>query len=336
MTMNATSDLTHPPIRRRALVCGIGGQDGAYLAELLLNEGYEVIGTSRDANMMNRDGLRSLGIDGQVSVMSMAGNDFRSVLQTLTRVQPDEVYNLAGQTSVGLSFEQPVEAIESIAIGTLNLLEALRFLGRPARFYNAGSSECFGDTGGKVATEATPFHPRSPYAVAKVTAHDLVANYREAYNMFACTGILFNHESPLRPTRFVTQKIIHGACRIATHRDERLHLGNLSIHRDWGWAPDYVRAMWMMLQAPVPTDLIIATGRTVSLQYFVQQSFAYFDLDWKDHVQSDAALLRPSDIEFGAGDPSKAYSSLGWKAEHDVDFVIRRMCEAAALRQSAG
>jgi len=334
MTAKTAPDFNHPPIRRRALICGVGGQDGAYLAEVLLNEGYEVIGTSRDANMMNREGLGALGIEGRVSVMSMAGNDFRSVLQTLTRVQPDEVYNLAGQTSVGLSFEQPVEAIESIAIGTLNLLEALRFIGRPTRFYNAGSSECFGDTGGKVATEETPFHPRSPYAVAKVTAHNLVVNYREAYNMFVCTGILFNHESPLRPTRFVTQKIIHGACRIASHRDERLHLGNLSIHRDWGWAPDYVRAMWMMLQAPAPLDLVIATGRTVSLQYFVQQAFAYFDLDWNDHVQSDASLLRPSDIEFGAGDPSKALARLGWKAEHDVDVVIRRMCEAAASRLS--
>jgi len=316
------------------MICGVGGQDGAYLADLLLAEGYEVIGTSRDANMMNRDGLQSLGIEGRVRVVSMASNDFRSVLQTLTRVQPDEIYNLAGQTSVGLSFEQPVEAIESIAIGTLNLLEALRFLDRPSRFYNAGSSECFGDTAGSVATEATPFHPRSPYAVAKVTAHNLVANYREAYKIFACTGILFNHESPLRPTRFVTQKIIHGACSIASHPKEQLQLGNLGIHRDWGWAPDYVRAMWMMLQADVPQDLVIATGRTVSLAYFVEKAFSHFGLNWLDHVRSDASLLRPSDIEYGAGDPSLAEKSIGWKAAHDVDDVIQRMCEAAAERQA--
>ncbi len=322
-------------VPRRALVCGVGGQDGAYLADLLLSKGYEVVGTSRDANMMNPAGLRLLGIERRMNVVSMASNDFRSVLQVLTRTQPDEIYNLAGQTSVGLSFEQPVEAIESIAIGTLNLLEAMRFLGRPIRFYNAGSSECFGDTGTAVATENTPFHPRSPYAVAKVCAHDLVANYREAYKMFACTGILFNHESPLRPTRFVTQKIVHGACRIAAHPSEKLQLGNLGIHRDWGWAPDYVQAMWLMLQAEQPQDLVIATGRTVSLAYFVERCFAYFGLDWKDHVQSDTDLLRPSDIEFGAGDPSLAAASLGWKAAHDVDDVIRFMCQAADERRIA-
>jgi GDPmannose 4,6-dehydratase len=318
--------------RRCALICGVGGQDGAYLAELLLSKGYEVVGTSRDANMLNFTGLRSLGIDGKLRVVSMASNDFRSVLQTLKRAQPDEIYNLAGQTSVGLSFEQPVEAIESIAIGTLNLLEAMRFLGLSARFYNAGSSECFGDTGAKVATESTPFHPRSPYAVAKVCAHNLVANYREAYRMFACTGILFNHESPLRPTRFVTQKIIHGAARIAASRSEKLQLGNLGIHRDWGWAPDYVKAMWLMLQTDQPLDLVIATGRTVSLAYFVERAFAHFGLNWEDHVQSDATLLRPSDIEYGAGDPSLAASSLGWRAEHDADDVIQMMCEAASQR----
>jgi len=330
--MNPTSSTTR---NRRALVCGVGGQDGAYLAEFLLSKGYDVVGTSRDANMLSRDGLRSLGIDERVRVVSMAGNDFRSVLQTLTRAEPDEIYNLAGQTSVGLSFEQPVEAIESIATGTLNLLEALRFSGRPTRFYNAGSSECFGDTGNRVASESTPFHPRSPYAVAKVCAHNLVANYREAYQMFACTGILFNHESPLRPARFVTQKIIHAACRIATHRDEVLQLGNLGIHRDWGWAPDYVQAMWLMLQQEQPQDYVIATGKTVSLAYFVEKAFAYFGLDWRAHVQTDAALLRPSDIEYGAGDPSLAASSLGWKAAHDVDDVIQAMCRAAAERQQS-
>ena len=318
---------------RCALVCGVGGQDGPYLAELLLSKGYEVVGTSRDANMLNRDGLRLLGIESKLRVVSMAGNDFRSVIQTLARVQPDEIYNLAGQTSVGLSFEQPVEAIESIATGTLNLLEAIRFSGRPTRLYNAGSSECFGDTGGKVANEETPFHPRSPYAVAKVCAHNLVANYREAYEMFACTGILFNHESPLRPTRFVTQKIVHAACRISRNRDETLQLGNLNIHRDWGWAPDYVRAMWLTLQSEQPRDHVIATGRTVSLEYFVERAFAYFDLDWRQHVQTDVALLRPSDIEYGAGDPSLAARNLGWKASHDVDDVIQAMCRAASERQ---
>ena len=235
--------LITPP--RRALVCGIGGQDGAYLAALLLSKGYEVVGTSRDANALNRDGLKALGIDERVQVLSMMPSDFRTVLRTITRSEPDEIYNLAGQTSVGMSFDQPVEAIESIAIGTLNLLEAMRFVGRPIRFYNAGSSECFGDTGTAVASEATPFSPRSPYAVAKVCAQNLVSNYREAYKLFACTGILFNHESPLRPTHFVTQKIVRSAARIAAGSSERLRLGNIDIHRDGdgrsGWPRLWLR-----------------------------------------------------------------------------------------------
>ena len=300
------------PKPRRALVCGIGGQDGAYLAALLLSKGYEVVGTSRDANALNREGLKALGIDERVKVLSMMPSDFRTVLRTITRSEPDEIYNLAGQTSVGMSFEQPVEAIESISIGTLNLLEAMRFVGRPIRFYNAGSSECFGDTGAAVANEATPFRPRSPYAVAKVCAQNLVTNYRDAYSLFACTGILFNHESPLRPTHFVTQKIVKAAARIAAGAPERLCLGNIDIHRDWGWAPEYVEAMWLMLQQDVPDDFVIATGRTVSLAYFVQQAFAHFGLDWQAHVQIDKSLLRPSDIREGKGDPSKARAQLGW------------------------
>ena len=324
--MTASNESTRP---RRALVCGIGGQDGAYLASLLLSKGYEVTGTSRDANVVNRDGLRSLGIDEQVRILSMVPSDFRTVLRTVTRSEPDEIYNLAGQTSVGLSFEQPVEAIESVSIGTLNLLEAMRHVGRPIRFYNAGSSECFGDTGSDIANESTPFRPRSPYAVAKVCAQNLVTNYRDAYSLFACTGILFNHESPLRPTHFVTQKIVKAAARIAAGAQERLCLGNIDIHRDWGWAPEYVEAMWLMLQQDVPDDFVIATGRTVSLAYFVQQAFAHFGLDWQAHVQIDKSLLRPSDIREGKGDPSKARAQLGWQASTDVDGVIRAMCVAA-------
>jgi GDPmannose 4,6-dehydratase len=315
---------------RTALVCGVGGQDGAYLAEFLLSKGYEVIGTSRDANMVNRDGLRILGIDGRVRIVSMASNDFRSVLQTVARSGADEVYNLAGQTSVGLSFEQPVEAIESIALGTLNLLEAIRFEGRPIRLYNAGSSECFGDTGATPANEDTAFRPRSPYAVAKVCAHNLIANYRDAYSIYCCTGILFNHESPLRPARFVTQKIVQAAARIAAGSDESLQLGNLAIYRDWGWAPEYVQAMWLMLQQDKPSDYVIATGRTVSLSYFVEKTFAHFDLDWRAHVRADNTLLRPSDIAYGAGDPALAARVLGWTARCDVDGAIAAMCKAAA------
>ena len=320
---------------RRALICGVGGQDGSYLAQFLLNKGYEVVGTSRDADSTHRGGLRQLGIDKQVRIVSMAPNDFRSVLQAVARAAPDEIYNLAGQTSVGLSFDQPVEAIESIAIGVLNLLEAIRLVDRPIAFYNAGSSECFGDTGMEPATENTPFKPRSPYAVAKACAHNLVANYRDAYRMRACTGILFNHESPLRPERFVTQKVVRAACRIASGSSETLSLGNLEICRDWGWAPEYVGVMWRMLQQPEMCDYVIATGRTVSLQYFVERAFQEVGLDWRKHVRHDASLLRPSDIQHGAANPALARNRLNWQAEWDVDRVVQAMCIANINRLAA-
>lgn len=313
----------------KALICGVGGQDGAYLARLLLNKGYEVIGTSRDAMASSFSSLRQLGILDQVKTVSMAVNDFRSVLHTLKNHAPDEVYNLAGQTSVGLSFEQPVETMESIAGGTLNLLEAIRFMEHPIRFYNAGSSECFGDTGDIPANELTPFHPRSPYAVAKASAHWMVSNYREAYGLFVCTGILFNHESPLRPTRFVTQKIVRTAAEIAQGSNIKLRLGNIAIQRDWGWAPDYVEAMWRMLNADQPDDYVIATGRTVSLAYFTQKVFEHYELNWKDHVEVDETLLRPTDILVGRADPTKARTHLGWHHAMDVDGAIFQMCNAA-------
>ncbi len=314
---------------KKALICGVGGQDGTYLARLLLDKGYEVYGTSRDVNVQRFGGLASLGLNGRIKLLSMAPNDFRSVLQTMSLSQPDEIYNLAGQSSVGLSFEQPVETIESVAIGTLNLMEAIRFLGRPIRFYYAGSSECFGDTGDNCANEDTPFRPRSPYAVAKACAHNLVANYREAYGMHASTGILFNHESPLRPERFVTQKIIRGAAKIARGELDFLYIGNLDIHRDWGWAPDYVDAMWRMLQQDSPSDYVIATGRTASLEDFVALAFGHFGLDWRNHVCQDTALLRPSDIRYGAADPSLARERLGWTASVSLEEVIARMCRNA-------
>jgi GDPmannose 4,6-dehydratase len=312
----------------KALICGVGGQDGAYLAQLLLSKGYEVVGTSRDSSASRFEGLRRLGIHDEIEKASMAINDFRSVLHTVKRYAPDEIYNLAGQSSVGLSFDQPVETMESIAGGTLNMLEALRFADRTIRFYNAGSSECFGDTGDTPADESTPFQPRSPYAVAKSTAHWLVRNYREAYGLFACTGILFNHESPLRPERFVTQKIVKAAARIARGSAERLSLGNIAIQRDWGWAPDYVEAMCRMLHGAEPDDYVIATGRTVSLEYFASKVFQYFGLDWQSCVDVDTALLRPTDIPVGRADPKKAQRGLGWSYTHDVDAVIASLCEA--------
>jgi GDPmannose 4,6-dehydratase len=313
---------------RRALICGISGQDGAYLARLLLEKGYEVHGTARDAQMSTFYNLACLGIKGRIAFHSMALNDFRSVLQVLAKVDPDEIYNLAGQSSVGLSFEQPVETLESISVGTLNLLEVIRFIQKPIRLYNAGSSECFGDTGGVPADETTPFRPRSPYAVAKATAHWQVANYREAYNLFACTGILFNHESPLRPERFVTRKIISSACRIAQGRPEKLQLGNIAIARDWGLASEYVDAMWRMLQREIPDDYVIATGETNTLECFVDETFTRLGLDWKAHVATNPSFLRPSEIMISRGNPEKARRELGWQAAYRMKDVIHKMIAA--------
>jgi GDPmannose 4,6-dehydratase len=245
----------------------------------------------------------------------------------MTKVSPDEIYNLAGQSSVGLSFEQPVETLESISVGTLNLLEAIRFIGHHVRFYNAGSSECFGDTAGLAADERTPFRPRSPYAVAKAAAFWEVANYRDAYNLYACTGILFNHESPLRPERFVTRKIVKAACRIAAGSSELLTLGDIRIARDWGWAPEYVEAMWRMLQVDEPEDFVIATGETHTLEEFVKQAFSCLGLDWERQVRSDSLLFRPSEILSGQGNPAKAYEKLGWRANFRMDDVVRMMVE---------
>jgi len=305
----------------------VSGQDGAYLARLLLSRGYAVHGASRDAQTSAFSTLKRLGILEAVSLESTTITDFRSVLQTLKRVRPDEIYNLAGQSSVGLSFEQPVETLESITIGTLNLLEAIRFTDRPIRFYNAGSGECYGDTS-EPADETTAFRPRSPYAVAKAAAHWEVANYCEAYNLFACTGILFNHESPLRPNRFVTRKIVSAACRISRGTGERLRLGDISIQRDWGWAPEYVEAMWMMLQRDTPDSFVIATGKSWTLEQFVARAFSEVGLDWREHVDIDRALFRPADITFSAANPGGAAVKLGWKASHAMPDVVRMMVEA--------
>lgn len=313
---------------KKALIFGVSGQDGAYLAKLLLERDYIVYGTSRDAQVSSFRNLEYLGIRDRVELKSTALNDFRSVLQILSKTRPDEVYNLAGQTSVGLSFEQPVETLESIAVGTLNILEAIRFIGEPVKFYNAASSEVFGDTKGTAADESTAFSPRSPYAVAKATAFWEVANYREAYGLYACSGILFNHDSPLRPERFVTQKIVASACRIAAGKQDKLHLGNIDIQRDWGWAEDYVEAMYLMLQQSQPDDYVIATGESYKLAEFIEIAFRQVNLDWQDYVISDKELCRPTDIAISRGTPQKAWEKLGWVAKHKIADIVTMMIEA--------
>jgi GDPmannose 4,6-dehydratase len=311
-----------------ALICGVSGQDGSYLAQLLLCKGYSVFGTSRDVQGSGFINLKQLGINEQIQFISMVPEDFRSVLVALRKSNPDEIYYLAGQSSVGLSFEQPAETIQSITLGMLNILEGCRMMDKQIKLYHAGSGECFGDTQGKPANEQTPFSPMSPYAVAKSSAYWLVNNYRDAYGLFACTGILFNHESPLRPERFVTQKIIRGVKRIAQGSSEKLKLGRLDIARDWGWAPEYVDAMWRMLQHDQAQDFVIATGVTMTLEGFVNTAFEEANLNWQDHVIQDHSLFRPTDLAIGRADPSKAEKLLHWQASTRGVDVVKKMYQS--------
>lgn len=313
-------------MKNKALIFGISGQDGSYLARLLLEKGYEVHGTSRDHEASTFGNLERLGIKNKVALHSLILSDFRSVFSVVERVRPQELYNLAGQTSVGLSFSLPVETFESISVGTLNMLECMRMLKLGIKFYNAGSSEAFGNTPDG-AKEDTPFQPRSPYATAKAAAHYSVANYREAYQLFCCTGILFNHESPLRPSRFVTKKIVSTAARIKKGSGEKLELGRIDIKRDWGWAPEYVEAMWLMLQQNVPDDYVIATGVCTSLQDYVSKVFECLGLNWRDYVTLSPGLKRPSDIDISFGRAAKAEKILGWKPKVQLPEIISRMVE---------
>ncbi|MEG3618587.1 GDP-mannose 4,6-dehydratase [Magnetovibrio sp. PR-2] len=320
---------------KKALIFGISGQDGAYLAKLLLSKGYEVHGTSRDAEMVNLGNLDALGICDQVRLLSAAPADFHSVLSAMIQAKPDEVYNLSGQSSVGLSFEQPAETLTSIALGTLNILDAIRSSGIDAKFYNASSSECFGHTGSTPADEETVFRPCSPYGIAKAAAHWEVESYRSSYGLFACSGILFNHESPLRPSRFVTQKIIKAAVRASQDPNHSVTMGNLDIRRDWGWAPEYVHAMWLMLQQDEPQDFVISTGQDYPLKDFVKTAFEAFDLDYRDFVKTDASFMRPNELEQSVGNSQKAKTVLGWEAKTFMHEVVHKMIEAELECQSA-
>ena len=318
-----------------ALIVGVTGQVGAYLARFLLGKGYRVHGTSRDAALARVEGLAALGIRDEVPLHSLSPSDPSSVRDVLERVAPAEMYNLTGQSSVGLSFSQPLETLNGIVFGTVNLLEALHRVAPNVRFYSAGSSECFGETGRHPANELTAFRPKSPYGIAKAASISLVTNYRESYGLFACSGILFNHESPLRPTRFVTRKITSAASRIAQGSRERLALGNLAVYRDWGWVPDYVEAMWLMLQCDAADDFVIASGVSHSLEEFVATAFAEVGLDWRDHVDLDGSLKRPNDISYSAGDPAKAKRVLGWSGQTSFAEIVSRMVRAERLGAAA-
>jgi len=312
---------------KKALIIGVSGQDGAYLAELLMGKGYEVHGTSRDHVASSFQNLRKLRVRDQVMTHSLQLESMGEIRTLFKSINPDEIYNLAGQSSVGLSFERPLETFQSIAGATINILEAMRIDKSTARFFNAGSGEMFGETP-VPATVETPVNPRSPYGVAKAAAFHLVKTYRESYGLFAATGILFNHESPLRPERFVTQKIVKAAVRIANGSVERLKLGNLDIYRDWGWAPEYVDAMWRILQQEMPEDFVIATGEMHSLKEFVEKAFERIGIQAWYHVDSDAGLLRPSDIAESVGNPEKAHRLLGWKATVNFSSLINNLVKA--------
>jgi GDPmannose 4,6-dehydratase len=320
---------------RTALITGVTGQDGSYLADFLLERGYRVVGMVRRTSTINFDRLKH--IQDRIEIAQGDLLDQMSLISILHDYRPDEVYNLAAQSFVPTSFTQPVLTGEFTALGVTRMLEAIRIADPKIRFYQASSSEMFGKVVEVPQRETTPFYPRSPYGVAKVYGHWITVNYRESYNLHATSGILFNHESPRRGLEFVTHKITHSVARIKLGLADELHLGNLESRRDWGFAGDYVRAMWLMLQQDTPDDFVVATGETHSVQEFVEEAFGYVDLDWRRHVKQDARFYRPAEVDLLVGDPSKAGRVLGWEPTVDFRQLVRLMVDAdlAMLRSES-
>jgi GDPmannose 4,6-dehydratase len=319
--------------RKKALITGITGQDGSYLAEFLLGKGYEVHGLVRRSSSFNTDRIEHLyrdPHDPEARLFLHYGDlvDGTGLREVLTRVVPDEVYNLGAQSHVRVSFDQPVYTVQSDALGTMQLLEAIRDTGQPVRFYQASSSEMYGKVVETPQTEKTPFYPRSPYACAKVYSYWQTVNYRESYDMYACNGILFNHESPRRGETFVTRKITRAATRIKLGLQKKLFLGNLEAKRDWGFAGDYVEAMWLMLQQPKAEDYVIATGETHSVREFLDEVFGLLDLDWKQYVEVDPRYFRPAEVDLLLGDASKAKRQLGWQPKVTFKALAKMMVDA--------
>jgi len=319
-------------LNKTALITGITGQDGAYLAQLLLDKGYRVVGLTprRGSDTMWR--LRELNVLARIEIAYGDVTDMGSVLGIVARYGPDEIYNLAAQSFVGASWDQPVHTADVNAVGTVNILEAIRQHRPEARFYQASTSEMFGKVQSPVQSEATPFYPRSPYGVAKLYAHWITVNYRESFGLHASSGILFNHESPLRGIEFVTRKVTDAVARIKLGRAETVTLGNLDAQRDWGFAGDYVDAMWRMLQQPTPDDYVIATGVTTTIREMCRIAFAHAGLDWERHVVTDAALLRPAEVDMLRGDASKARERLGWRASTGLEGLVAMMVDADLRR----
>ena len=324
-------------MKKVALVTGITGQDGSYLTELLLSKGYNVCGIVRRSSSFNTGRIDHLYQDPHLSgsrIRLIFGDltDGSSLNQILKTVKPAEIYNLAAQSHVRVSFDIPEYTAEVTALGTIRLLDAIKESKIETKFYQASSSEMFGEARETPQTEKTPFHPRSPYAVAKVYAHWITVNYRESYDIFACNGILFNHESPRRGRTFVTRKIAEGAVRIKLGMQDKLFLGNLDAKRDWGYAGDYVEAMWLMLQQPKPDDYIIATGKNYSVREFLDEAFRYLDLDWNKYVEIDPRYFRPSEVDSLLGDASKARKILGWKPKVNFKQLVQMMVDAEMER----
>jgi GDPmannose 4,6-dehydratase len=311
---------------KRALVTGITGQDGSYLAEFLLEKGYEVFGILRRSSTTNFERLQH--IQDRIRTISADLLDQNSLLEAVRTAQPDEVYNLAAQSFVPTSWDQPVLTGEFTALGVTRLLEAVRVMKPEARVYQASSSEMFGKAREVPQNEDTPFHPRSPYGVAKVYGHWITVNYRESYGMYTCSGILFNHESPRRGLEFVTRKVTHGVARIKLGLSETIRLGNLDAKRDWGFAGDYVKAMWLMLQPDEPDDYVIATGVTHTVRELVEVAFSHAGLPWEEHVVTDPSLIRPAEVDILRGDWGKAERELGWRPEVDFEGLVRMMVDA--------
>jgi GDPmannose 4,6-dehydratase len=317
-----------------ALITGITGQDGSYLAELLLAKGYRVCGIVRRASTENFQRIEHLR--DRVALHQADLLDQTSLARVVDEVRPDEVYNLAAQSFVPTSWQQPVLTAEFTAVGVTRLLDALRHICPKARFYQASSSEMFGKVRETPQRETTPFYPRSPYGVAKVYGHYLTVNYRESYGLFACSGILFNHESPRRGLEFVTRKISHGVAAIKLGLASELRLGNLQAKRDWGFAGDYVRAMWLMLQQPQPDDYVVGTGHTHSVQEFVEVAFDHVGLDWRRHVVVDPQFYRPAEVDLLLADSTKARRGLGWEPQVSFEQLARSMVDADLLLLGGG
>ncbi|MGA2265627.1 MAG: GDP-mannose 4,6-dehydratase [Phycisphaerae bacterium] len=317
---------------KRALITGITGQDGSYLAEFLLDKGYQVHGIMRRSSSFTTQRIEHIYRDphergSRLRLHYGDLTDGAGLRQVLTAVQPDEVYNLGAQSHVRVSFDQPVYTVQADAVGTLRLLEAIRDTGLKTRFYQASSSEMYGKVVQTPQTEKTPFYPRSPYGCAKVFGFWQTVNYREAYGMFACNGILFNHESPRRGETFVTRKITRAATRIKEGLQDKLFLGNLEAKRDWGFAGDYVEAMWLMLQQNAPDDFVIATGQTHSVREFLDEVFGLLDLDWHTHVQTDPRYFRPTEVDLLLGDAAKARAALGWRPKVTFKELAKMMTD---------